>query len=287
MMVGLLPLIILGTGWWFVTQQRVNGLRKQLTQIIETLEAFDLNEPKKVVFEKSTYALFNELNENILELIDRIRSNYQADRQFTQNASHELQTPLAIIKGNVEILLNSARIKEQEAQSLGIILQNTNRLARLNHALVLLSKIENSRYSNLEEVDIATVIDEMLSNFHDLLRLQEIEVKRQYTNQLTVKMSATLAEILFANLFQNAICYNVEEGFIAIKIDEKTVTMANSGEVLKVPPETLFKRFQRQSDIEESLGLGLSIVKRICDFHGIDVQYKHHSGLHQLVLRFP
>lgn len=285
--IGLLPLITLGIGFRFITNRRISVLRNQLHQIIGTLEEFDMDEPRKVVFEKSTYPLFNELNENILELIDRIRSHYQANRQFTQNASHELQTPLAIIKGHAEMLLNSPNLKEKEVQSLGVILQNTTRLARLNHALILLSKIENKRYSDVERVDITVIIEEMLLNFKDLVQLQDITIEKNYSNPLIFEMSITLAEILFANLFQNAIRHNLEEGFIKIKIESRTVTIANPGEELNVPTDSLFKRFKRQSDVEESLGLGLSIVRRICDLYEIEVKYVHQAGLHRLVLQFP
>ncbi len=286
-LISLIPLLILGIGLRMITNRRIQGLRNQLTQIIGTLEEFDVDEPKKVIFDKSTYPLFNELNESILELIERIRSNYQANRQFTQNASHELQTPLAIIKGHGEILLNSPNLKEKEITALGVILQNTNRLAKLNHALILLSKIENNRYSDVETVSIQHVISKILSNFKDLINLQEIKVEKDFGKEFTVEMSETLAEILFANLFQNAIRYNVEEGFIRIQIQERTVTISNSGEVLEVAPASLFKRFKRESTIEESLGLGLSIVQRICELYDIKITYQHQHGLHQLILVFP
>lgn len=286
-LLGILPLIILGLGFRIITTHRISSLRHQLLQIIGTLEEFDLDEPKKVVFEKSPYQLFNELNERILELIERIRSNFRANRQFTQNASHELQTPLAIIKGHVEILLNAPRLGEKQATSLGVILQNTNRLARLNKALILLSKIENNRYSDFETVHIASIIEDVLDNFRDLLQIQEIQIEKNYHHNLEVEMSKTLAEILFTNLFQNAIRYNVAEGFIKIVLEKNKVTIANSGAVLKVAPETLFKRFKRQSEVEESLGLGLSIVQRICDLYDIKVEYLHQYGLHQLILTFP
>ncbi len=283
----LLPVMILSIGFQKITNRRIDGLRNQLTQIISTLEAFDLDEPKKVIFNKTSYPLFNELNENILELIERIRSNYHANQQFTQNASHELQTPLAIIKGHVEILLNSPNLKEKEVDSLGVILQNTNRLARLNHALILLSKIENNRYFDVETITIQQVIRDILANFKDLIDLQEIKIEEHYGIDLDVEMSETLAEILFANLFQNAIRYNVEDGFIRIQIEGRKVNISNSGEVLKIPPTRLFKRFKRESTVEESLGLGLSIVKRICDLYEIEITYLHQHGIHQLILVFP
>ena len=286
-LLGVFPLLILGLCFRLITVRRMRLLRTQLQQIITTLEEFDVDEPKKVIFKKSSFNLFNELSENILELIERIRSNYQANRQFTQNASHELQTPLAIIKGHVELLFNSPQLKEKEIKSLGLIMYNTNRLSKLNHALILLSKIENNRYSNSDTINIKDIIQEILNNFRDLIHLQEIEIEEIYHNDLTVEMSETLAEILFANLFQNAIRYNVEDGFIKIKLEHKTVSIVNIGEVLSVPPESLFKRFKRESTVEESLGLGLSIVKRICESYNIEVVYNHQHGLHQLVLTFP
>lgn len=286
-LLGAIPLLTLGLSFRFITHRRMRLLRTQLQQIIGTLEAFDVDEPKKVVFQKSSFNLFNELNDSILELIERIRSNYQSNRQFTQNASHELQTPLAIIKGHVELLFNSPRLQEKEIESLGVIMQNTNRLSKLNHALILLSKIENNRYSDFETVNIKGVIKEMLNNFKDLIQLQELEIQEVYHNDLKVEMSETLAEILFANLFQNAIRYNIEEGFIRIKLEGKSVSITNSGVVLNVPTETLFKRFKRESSVEESLGLGLSIVKRICESYNVEVVYTHKNGLHQLLLKFP
>ena len=138
-----IPTIIVIIGFRIITFQRIQIIRNQLFQIFQTLEEFDIDEPRKVDFEESPFPIFNEFNEYLAELIDRIRRNYQANKQFTQNASHELQTPLAIIKCHIEILLQSPRIGEKEIESLAIVLQNTNRLSKLNSALILLSKIEH------------------------------------------------------------------------------------------------------------------------------------------------
>ena len=282
MLLLLLPLSIAVVGFQIINHYRVKTIRNQLYEILHTLEEFDMDQPRKVTFEKSSFSIFNELNEYLLELIDKIRSNYQANKQFTQNASHELQTPLAIIKGHVELLLNSPNLKEKEINSLGIILNNTKRLARLNSALILLSKIENNRYFDLETVNIRQVIEEVLQNFSDVIEIQEIEIHRKYEAELEVNMSATLAEILFTNLIQNAIRYNLERGFIQIKITENFVSISNPGKELTVAPDTLFKRFKRESDVEESLGLGLSIVKRICDLYEFDIKYIHWGENHTL-----
>ena len=279
-----IPLTILAIGFRIVTHRRIQVIRNQLYQILQTLEDFDVDDPKKVRFEESPFPVFNELKVYLIELIDRIRTDYQANKQFTQNASHELQTPLAIIKGHIEILLQSPNLGEKEIQSLAIVLQNTNRLSKLNSALILLSKIEHHRFIDTEKVNFAQVTNEVLKNFKDLIHIQGLKVSKEYHNDFEVEMSSTLAEILIANLVQNAIRHNVDDGFIEIKISTDAFSISNPGKKLNVKPEALFKRFLRISDAEESLGLGLSIVKRICEHSGLEVAYQYNEGIHSLSL---
>ena len=282
LLVVIIPVLIVAVGFQVITFRRLKIIRLQLYQILQTLEEFDIDEPTKVAFEESPFSLFNELNQYLIELIDRIRTNYQSSKQFTQNASHELQTPLAIIKGHVELLLQSPKISEKEMHSLGIVLQNTNRLSKLNKALILLSKIENQRFIDTERVDFATVTDEMLENFHDLIQLQEVEIRKSYLQPFETEMSLTLAEILIANLIQNAIRHNIPEGFIEIIMNQDHFSILNTGAVLKDSPDHLFKRFKRKSTVEESLGLGLSIVKRICEQSDLRISYQYEDRLHTL-----
>ena len=279
-----IPSIIVIIGFRIITFQRIQIIRNQLFQIFQTLEEFDVDEPRKVEFEASPFPIFNELNEYLVELIDRIRGNYQANKQFTQNASHELQTPLAIIKGHIEILLQSPRIGEKEIESLAIVLQNTNRLSKLNSALILLSKIEHQRFSDTEKVDFLKVLEEILKNFKDLISIQEIRIEKNYEGTFEVEMSETLAEILLANLIQNAIRHNLENGFIKIEIKDNKFSISNPGVPPKMKMESFFKRFKRDSEVEESLGLGLSIVKRICEQSDLKVDYIYNGGVHQLMI---
>lgn len=280
----LISLTILATGFRIITYQRIQTIRNQLYQIFQTLEEFDVDEPQKVKFEESTFPVFNELNAYLIELIDRIRTDYQANKQFTQNASHELQTPLAIIKGHVELLLQSPNIGEKESKSLAAVLQNTNRLSKLNSALILLSKIEHHRFVDNEKVEFTQVTDEVLENFKDLIHIQGLKIEKDYLNGFEVKMSSTLAEILIANLVQNAIRHNLDNGFIKIVIDTNYFSISNPGKKLDVKPEVMFKRFLRKSEAEESLGLGLSIVKRICEQSNLEVRYKYSEKLHTLFI---
>ena len=280
-------IIIMTAGFWWINRIYNIRVRNQLYKTLQILEDFDIDEPVKVVFEKSPIPIFNDLNDYLLELLKRIRENYQANKQFTENASHELQTPLAIIKGNSELLIQSDKLGEKELVALGAIISNTNRLSKLNTALILLSKIEHQRFIDKEKVKIEDVVGDVLENFRDLIKLQNIEIKRLKGKSIEFEMSATLAEIAIANLVQNAIRHNIENGFIEITQKENIFSISNPGKPLSIPKEALFKRFKRDSDIEESLGLGLSIVQRICKQYQIEVDYSFEKEIHTLQLTFP
>ena len=281
----ILPSLVLVIGFRIVTYHRIQLIKNQLFQILETLEEFDVDEPQKISFEDSPFPIFNDLNEYLVELINRVRKNYQANKQFTQNASHELQTPLAVIKGHIEILLQSPRIGEKEFESLAIVLQNTNRLSKINSALILLSKIEHQRFSDTIKVDFQETVEEILKNFKDVISIQEIRIEKNYTEKFEVEMSETLAEILLANLIQNAIRHNLEDGFIKVEIKAHEFSISNSGMPPKMATKSLFKRFKRDSDVEESLGLGLSIVERICEQSELEITYSFQNDVHQLALK--
>ena len=189
-----------------------------------------------------------------------------------------------MIKGYVELLLQSPNVKEKEMQALAAILQNTNGLSKLNSTLILLSKIEHQRFIDTEKVNFAHITDEVLGNFKDLIKIRKIEIRKDYQSDFELEMSTTLAEILIANLVQNAIRHNIDSGYIEIQMNARCLTIANPGKGLKVQPEVLFKRFHRESLVEESLGLGLAIVKRICDQANLNVTYTCEEAKHTLVL---
>ena len=282
-----IPLITLFLSERYITRLRIQRIRKELFQVLETLEQFQIDAPNPVEFNPTKFSLFQELQEYLASLIHRIHLDYTANKQFTENAAHELQTPLAVIKGNIELLLQSSNIGEREYEALGIILQNTNRLSKINQALILLSKIEHKRFQDEETLDFENLLEEVLVNFKDTLRMYALEFSISIEGQLNFTMSKTLAEILLTNLIKNAIRHNLEEGFIRITIQKQSFIIENSGPNLKVAPSKLFKRFQRQSDANESLGLGLSIVKRICDLYDLEVSYIHSDNHHQIKVAFP
>ena len=285
-MILLIPTLLVIFIFKEAASRRLQVVRNQIFQIIKTLESFDIDEPTRIKFKSSPFSIFNELNDYLLELIDRIRENYQANKQFTENASHELQTPLAIIKGHIELLLQSPNLREKEMESISTILQNINRLSKLNSALILLSRIEHKTFSDSENVDIARVLNQVLDNFRDLIEIQGVQVIKQISDPINIEMSATLAEILIANIIQNAIRHGAEHGPIQITTSQQTLVVSNHGQPLDVASEDLFRRFYRRSESTESLGLGLSIVKRICEVYGFSIEYNNVRDIHRISIVF-
>ncbi len=260
---------------------------KKLKAIVKQLAQFDVKHHPALQFSPSDDPTMQALQDHLTALTTQLKKQYSASEQFTQNASHELQTPLAVIKGNIDILLQSPRLREKDIEHLGVILQNTNKLSKLTGALVLLAKIENRPFPDETNVDLIKLTEEILFNFKDLIEMQELKINIQRNGELSFFMSSSIAEILLANLIQNAIRHNINNGSINIQIHSDRWRISNTGLPLAVPPNQLFNRFERQSETEEGLGLGLNIVKSICDRYHIQVEYLVEGDQHIVCLDFP
>lgn len=224
--------------------------------------------------------------EQLAELQLQLEAMRKAEQQFTSEAAHELQTPLSIIKGQVELLIQSPHLQESDMQRLGIILNHTNRLARLNKALLLLAKIDYISYDDApNSVDLKTIIEQILAQYQDMLELRQIKVNLLLT-PTEVHMNQALADVFISNLIQNAIRHNIANGHIDIYLTSDHLSISNSGGELSSDPESLFERFKRESASEESLGLGLSIVRRIANHCGFQVQYHYENRKHTLIVHF-
>ena len=270
---------------WSLYRWQMRRLRRPIESIMQSLSGINL-EASELLLNRVDTPLLKQLTEKLSIILQQMQREYQAQKQFTQDASHELQTPLAVIKAHIELLLQSPQLGQLEAEALGGVLQNVNRLSRLNSALILLSKIDNQRFPDVQAVRIGALLQEILENFEDLISAQKLRVELLLSSEVQVSMSASLAEILLANLLQNAIRHNLRGGYISASLKGQRLTVTNPGKVLTGPPEKLFERFERDSDSEQSLGLGLSIVQRICKLYGFGLQYHHEEGLHTVSIDF-
>lgn len=239
---------------------------------INKLKAFDLNTHTKLMFTKSGVDEFNDLNEELSRLTERIARDYSNLKEFTENASHEIQTPLSIIRSKLELLLQSQLLNRDNILNIQSSLDAVNRLSRLNKELILLTRIENRQFAESETFLLNTLINDQLSQLAVFIDVKNINVTELMYEPVPVTMNRNLAEILISNLIMNAIKYNEQGGKILVEMNHHYLVISNSGKPLQMNPEKIFERFLKDNK-SESLGLGLAIVKKICDFYDFSIEY--------------
>ena len=252
---------------------------------LEKIKSFDLTQEKEIDFTQTNIKEFKMLNEVMGSMTKKISSDYCNLKEFTENASHELQTPLAIIQSKLELLIQSDDLTATQMEEVQVVYESAGRLSRLNQALLLLAKIENKQFPELTSVAINDLIKNKLTAFDELLKHKGILVERHLT-QISLQMHPVLADILITNLIGNAIKHNVSSGKMVIDLNGKQLFIKNTGKLLTGSPQNLFERFRKADSASDSLGLGLAIVKEICKLYGYEIKYEYNNGLHSIVVGF-
>lgn len=229
---------------------------------------------------------FNQLNDALNKMMDKIYSDFIQQKEFTENASHEMQTPLAVVKANLSLLMQSPNLKEDEMNRLQTIENTIKKLSSLNKALILLSKIENNQFNESDTISIKAIVLRITDNFAEVIQSKNMSLDLNLNEDILMKMNPALAEILITNILQNAIRHNNENGKIAIASSRNQLIISNTGMPLSIPEEQLFMRFKKNDASKESLGLGLAIVKSICKSNNINIEYSFHNSLHTFTLNF-
>mgnify|MGYP006267821025 CR=1 FL=1 len=262
--------------------------RRLLQPFHHTLSAvrtFDLKGRQAFVLPRSAVREFDELNRVLNRLIERNQREYHALKEFSDNASHEMQTPLAIMRSKLDLLVQSPHLSEQDLELVNAVYASLDKLSRLGHALALLTKIENDEFRTVESTDLRPVVDKLIFGLEELIDLKNLRVVRDL-EAAHVPCHAVLADVLVINLLQNAIRHNQVGGDVHLTLHPGLLRIANSSEGHPLDEQNIFRRFQRDRRQQASLGLGLAIVKKICDVHGFDLQYHFEAGLHVMTIHW-
>lgn len=226
---------------------------------------------------------FNELSAAIEKMSLKIHDEFNIQKEFSENASHEIQTPLAIVRNKLEILIQSELTKEQ-IELINSATIAINRLSKLNEALIILSKIENRQFHEVVEIDFGQVLDRIIHGLEELIKLKSITITKEYKEMLLVKMNPFLCEILLENIIGNSIKHNLSGGKIIISMNGKMLRISNTGEFTDITTDKLFQRFVKTNSKSQSLGLGLSIVKAVCETYHFKISYSLEDHMHQVTL---
>jgi len=254
-------------------------------QTLDKLNHFKLTSNKSLQPTETNIQEFRELEHAITELTDKVRSDYQALKSFTENASHEIQTPLAIILSKLEMLLQSTELSPEQSKLVQSAYRNARRLSQTNRSMVTLTRIENRQFDQKQPLNVSATLDELLEQLEDFVASKQITVEKNYLAEPVWNIDPDLARILLSNLLGNAVRHNIDGGSIQIRLEEHELQISNSGKAPVLPAEKMFERFQTGGETGNT-GLGLAIVKEIGAVTGMTVKYDYADNNHILTILF-
>ncbi len=278
--------LILLVSLFLINRFLLSKLWKPFNSTLHQIKKFNLSGKEKIDLEDSDINEFKELNDAVNIMTNQVSQDYEEIKNFTENASHEIQTPLAIIKSKLELLSQSENLKEEQMDTIQSIYETTNRLSKLNQSLILLTKIENRQFTENDEVDISDITSKHLNNFEELITAKQINLSKDIKADVKLIINEDLAQILIVNLITNAIKHNYDDGCIQITLTTQSLNIFNTGIPLISNPSALFERFKKDKVTSDSLGLGLSIVKKICDRYNFDIKYSYADSIHATTINF-
>ena len=272
----------------FVTlasRQMSNQILSNFNNTLKIIQGFSLKQKHSIKLKETKIEEFRELNRFVEKMTNKALDDYRSLKEFSENASHELQTPLAIIRGKLELLLET-NIDERQATLIEGIQDAVQKLSSVNQSLILLTRLENQEYHQHERINFSELVGNSISAFSELIEMKSLVIKSDVEPNVYVQINPVLADILLTNLLSNAIRHNVVNGDIHVILSSSGLTVNNSGEPLKTDTAELFKRFKKGRQSSDSTGLGLAIVKQICDLNGHPISYTFSQGRHVVKIGF-
>jgi len=228
---------------------------------------------------------FQELKLAIEKLIARINRDFHNLKEFTENVSHELQTPLAIMRSKIELLLQDENLNEMQLEMVGSLYESVNRLSGMNKVLMLLTRIENNQFPETDSIQLDVRIRYHLEQLSEMIEARELKLQLSLES-VNRTMNPALSDILLINLIKNAIRYNVSGGTLEIQLNGQALIIKNSGKQADFSGEDIFKRFTHSGINPDSMGLGLSIVDKICSLYQYKPSYKYDNDLNIITIEW-
>ncbi|MEN9440455.1 MAG: hypothetical protein RLZ33_531 [Bacteroidota bacterium] len=277
-------LLFLGIGFLVVNWIISKTLWKPFYSTIQQLSNYQIQEHKQFQLNSATTLEFEQLNTALNAMTNKLYSDFIQHKEFAENASHEMQTPLAIIKANLSVLMQAQNLTETEMNAIESIENTVKKMSSLNRTLLLLTKIENKQFTDQKSINLADLIKHQLANYSEQIDAKDITLHIDFQNSIYREMNPTLADILVSNLIHNAIRHNVIGGQLSIVSDANGFSISNTGDRLPFPSTEMFFRFRKSNVSSESIGLGLSLVKSIAETYNMNIHYAFSEQVHTFKL---
>ena len=282
LMITLMVILFLG-GIFILNRVIFASLWKDFFEALEKLKQFETSK-EPVVLGEQDIEEFAELKRVLEDMTRRLAKDYRELKEYTDHTTHELQTPLAVIKSKTELLIQSENLGAEEMKCLQAINTSVQQLSRLNATLTLITRIENRQFTERDEINLNDLLDHHLELLEEHIGLRSLNVIRKYEGNMMLYMDQGLADLMIANLLKNAIVHNVENGTIVVETHDDYLTIYNDGLPLQFSEEELFSRFVRDTTRSGNFGLGLSLVKKVCESYNFSINYSYDNQQHTFVL---
>lgn len=260
-------------------------LLKPFYNTLNRMDDFEVQGNKPMSFSNTNIKEFRQLNQFLARMTGRAQKEYQSLKKFSENASHELQTPLAIANGKLDLLLHGGPLSEDQYKNVNSAQQALNRISKLGKSLSILTKIENHEFDPTQKINVSEMVSQCVEDFRELFDLKNLNLAVDISPGIHIELNKHLGAIMFNNLFHNSIKHNLEGGRVAVSLSTEGFRIENSGHEPTRPREEMFQRFAKDNGHPDSSGLGLAIVKEICDYHELGLDYAF-NGSHAVSIDF-
>lgn len=252
---------------------------------MNAMRDFNLVKTRMLDFPKTSTNEFSFMNKSLLFVADKAKQDYLLLKEFTENVSHEIQTPLSIVRSKLDLMIQEESLSQKQSELAKEAYASIKKLSRLNQSLLILAKIENQQFTNKEKMNLKEKAEEKIEQFRELWQSNQITIASEL-NESFCFINPELLDILLNNLFSNASNHNIPNGFIKINLAKNKLTVSNSGSPIPLDKNKLFTRFYKPSINSNNNGLGLSIIKQIAMASGINISYDCDGNTHSFITAF-
>jgi len=280
--------IMLAAGFTILNRVLTKSLWSPFYKTIDLLSSYTPEVKQRLHLPKSQIEEFELLNTTVAKMSEKIHNDFGKQKKFIDHVSHEVQTPLSVINANIENILQSKNLTTEDFQFLENISESSTKLSKVIRSLLLLSRLENDQFEGSEQVEFYGLFKKHFDKNHDYLENKSIQLNFESKGSFWHQMNPMLADILVSNLVQNAIRHSTHNGRIWLTLivdsDKSVLELSNMGKSTFTDPKSMFEIFKKGSNQPESTGIGLSIVKEICNKYSLDITYEVEGLMHKFRL---
>lgn len=253
---------------------------------LDALKRFSLKAQQPIALATTDVDEFNDLNTVVEHLVAKVLADHRVLKEFSENAAHEMRTPVAVIQARLEDAAQDPGLSSAQASAIGAAQNAVQRLSQLNSALLLLTRIDNLQFTERVPIAVSEVIEEVLEQLQGHIAERSLSVTTTIDRSTVVQGEPALFRILVLNLLKNAVGHNVDHGEVDVQVTALGLSVWNMGQPLQGEPQRMFDRFTRNGEAKGGIGLGLSIAQRICAVHGWTIAYIVRKDRHTMEVTF-